>query len=87
MAVLTSIQRTLVWLGILQVLAADGIDISDSVIQADALAAVNAADDWVDANQASYNAVLPEPFTTWATPRQKASLLTWVVQERFTVEE
>jgi len=43
-------------------------------------AAVNAADDWADANQASYNAALPEPFATWATPRQKAALLAWVIQ-------
>jgi hypothetical protein len=86
MAVLTSIQRTVVWLGILQVLVADGVDISNPTIQADALAAVNATDDWADANQASYNAALPEPFATWATPRQKASLLAWVVQERFAVE-
>ncbi len=86
MAVMDATQRTLAWLRVVRWLGADGIDISDSNIQSDALAAVNAVDDWVDQNQAAYNAALPEPFRTWATPRQKASLLAWVVQERFTAE-
>jgi hypothetical protein len=67
-------------------LAADGLDIADNNIKADSLAAIGAADDWVDQNQTAYNAALPEPFRTWATPRQKAMLLTFIVQERFTAE-
>lgn len=86
MATMTPVQRELAWLRVMRWLAADSIDITDGDIQADALAAVNAVDDWVDQNQAAYNAALPEPFKTWATQRQKASLLAWVVQERFTAE-
>jgi len=87
MATMTPIQRMLAWLRIMRWLAADGVDITDSNIQEDALAAVNAADDWADQYQTSYNTALPEPFRTWATARQKASLLAWVIQERFTAEE
>ncbi|MEV0584092.1 hypothetical protein [Nonomuraea sp. NPDC050310] len=46
---------------------------------ADAVAAV---DDWIDANQASFNQSLPTPFRTGATTVQKAALFGYVLWRR-----
>jgi hypothetical protein len=46
-------------------------------------AAIGAADDWVDANSAAFNAALPGGFRNAATPEQKAMLLTYVITRRF----
>lgn len=54
------------------------------------IAAVNAIDDWIDANQASFNSALPLPFRTTATLEQKAMLFGFVLWRRIgklTVEE
>jgi hypothetical protein len=45
------------------------------MLKADLRAAVNAADDWANANEAEYNAALPQPFRGIATPNQKSGLL------------
>jgi len=78
---LDNTQRVITWANCLE--AIRDADIADSVIRDAVLAAVNAADDWVEANQASYNTALPEPFKTWATPRQKSLVLMQVVLRRF----
>jgi hypothetical protein len=54
-----------------------------SYLKEDLRAAVNAVDDWIDANQASYNSALPDPFKSVATKQQKARLLKWVVNRRY----
>lgn len=41
----------------------------------DLLAAVDAVDDWTDANQPSFIAALPEPFKAKSTATEKAKLL------------
>ena len=46
-------------------------------------AALNAADQWVSDNQASYVAALPQPFRGQSTTSQKARLLTFVISKRF----
>ncbi len=46
-------------------------------------AAVDAADVWVEANTASFNAALPVAYRTAASPEQKALLLSSVVQKRY----
>ena len=46
-------------------------------------AAVDAADAWVDANAASYNTALPVAARNNLTPKQKARLLVFVIQQRF----
>ena len=51
--------------------------------KADLQAAVNAADDWADANAAGFNAALPTAFSTNATAGQKALLLAVVALARF----
>lgn len=52
--------------------------------QADLRAAVAAVDAWATANAASFNAALPEPFKSGATATQKAALLSFVLDRRFT---
>jgi len=55
------------------------------LLKADVQAAVAAVDDWVVANQASFNAALPLPARTSLTAAQKAELLALVLQRRYDV--
>ena len=52
-------------------------------LKADFRAAVNAMDDWLNANAASANQALPQPFRGAASTPQKALLLQYVIQKRF----
>ena len=54
-----------------------------AVVKADLQAAVAAADDWVVANAASFNAALPTAARTALSPAQKARLLLYVVKKRY----
>jgi hypothetical protein len=45
-------------------------------------AAVDAADDWADANAAAYNTALPQPFRGAATTGMKSLLLCYVIMRR-----
>jgi hypothetical protein len=45
-------------------------------------AALNATDDWIEANQGSFNAALPIPFRTTATVPQKVFLFCYVAMRR-----
>lgn len=56
-----------------------------AITKADLLAAVNAVDAWVDANQVSYNNALPVAARTTLTPQQKAQLLLYVIRRRYEV--
>lgn len=49
-------------------------------------AAVNAVDDYMEANAGSINSALPTPFRTGASTAQKARLLMLVVARRFLPE-
>lgn len=49
----------------------------------DLRAAVNAIDDWVDANAAAFNTAIPQPARGTLTAKQKAQLLFHVVSKRF----
>jgi len=53
--------------------------------KADLRAAINAADDWADANAASFNTALPVAARTALSPRQKAMLLMFVIARRYKV--
>lgn len=55
-------------------------------LKAELQAAVNAADDWADANGASYNSALPVAFRNNASASQKALLLAAVIAARAGVE-
>lgn len=53
------------------------------VTKGDLRAAVNAADQWVSDNAASFNSALPLPARTALTASQKARLLLMVIAKRF----
>lgn len=53
--------------------------------KADLLAAAQATDDWIEANQAAYNAALPLPARTALTANQKVRLFLAVARKRFEV--
>lgn len=59
----------------------EGISITKTALRA----AVNAADDWAEANAAEYNAALPLPARTSLTAKQKARLLMFVIRRRFEI--
>lgn len=44
--------------------------------------ALNATDDWIDANQTSFNNALPTPFRTSASLTQKTFLFCYVAMRR-----
>lgn len=52
------------------------------ITKTDLRAAINANDDWIDNNQAAFNAALPEPFRTQATLAQKTLLFCAVAAMR-----
>ncbi|KKN37292.1 hypothetical protein LCGC14_0764910 [marine sediment metagenome] len=49
----------------------------------DLRAGVDALDGWLDANAASANTALPQPFRGAASVQQKALLLQFVIQKRY----
>jgi hypothetical protein len=53
-----------------------------SFTKADLLAAVAATDDWIEANLASFNQALPQPFRAAATTEQKAEIFAYVLWRR-----
>lgn len=56
-----------------------------NVVKADLLAAVQAADGWVDSNATSYNNAIPQPARNNLTASQKALILALVVLARYDV--
>lgn len=53
------------------------------IVKTDLRAAVDAIDQWVDGNAASFNAAIPQPARGALTARQKARLLSHVIAKRF----
>lgn len=53
-----------------------------SLLKGDIAPAVAAADAWVDANAASFNAALPQPFRGTATLQEKVLLLAYILMKR-----
>jgi hypothetical protein len=54
-----------------------------NVTKNDLQAAIDAIDDWVEANMASFNQAIPQPARAALTARQKAALLMKVANRRF----
>lgn len=77
MAALDTATRRAIW----QRLMAEG-HFPPALLKADLIAAVNAVDDWTEANAASYNTALPQPFRGAATPAEKALILAYVALRR-----
>ncbi len=57
-----------------------------TLLKGDIEAAANAIDDWIDGNQASFNAALPLPARTALTAKEKVMLFVKVVTKRWEVE-
>ena len=56
-----------------------------SIVKADLRSAINAVDDWVEANQTAFNTAIPQPARGALSTRQKAALLMLVCERRFGV--
>lgn len=80
MAVLGDAQRAQVWAQIMQAISSNREGLP--ILKADLRAAVDACDQWVSDNSASYNSALPAAFRTNATPDQKTRLLEGVIKFR-----
>lgn len=53
-----------------------------SATKQELLAAVDATDDWIESNQASFNAALPQPFRGQASLAQKTLVFAYVAFRR-----
>lgn len=82
MAVLNQATRLQLWRGVMRRWSSERAALPN-LLKSDIQAAVNAADDWADANAASFNTALPAAFRTNASAGQKALLLAVVVLARF----
>jgi hypothetical protein len=80
MAALPEQNRVSAWAALMR-----STDCPGGVTKTELRAALDAADDWADANAASFNTALPVAARTSLTPRQKAALLLFVVNERYGV--
>lgn len=84
MAVLSESDRQALFAEFMRVL--ENINGSASGLsKADLRAAVNAIDDWNEANQTSFNQAIPQPARSALTAKQKASLQMAVVARRWLV--
>lgn len=77
MATLDEADRQRVWRGAMRYLP-----FGWSGLKADLRAAVDATDNWIDGNQASYNSALPQPFRGAASDVQKTILFCAVALAR-----
>lgn len=84
MAVLTAAERQAPWAELMRDLSGRGEAVA--VTKSDLRAALDAADDWAEANAASFNAAIPQPARAQLTARQKAMLLAWVITRRWAVQ-
>jgi CBS-domain-containing membrane protein len=78
MAVLTNEQRIELWADFMR----ENTD-TIGITKADLKAAVDALDDWFDANLATINAAIPQPARGALSLRQKAMLFSYVMHKRF----
>ena len=83
MAVLSDTDRAEIWANFMRRESRDAQAIG--VLKSELRAAVDAIDLWVENNQASFNAALPEPAKSNLSARQKALILFQVVNRRFEV--
>jgi len=79
MAVLTEQQRSDAWAELMRKFKGSTV-----VTKAQLRAALDAVDDWVDANTTSFNNAIPQPQRSDLNTEQKAQLLMVVVSKRFT---
>ena len=85
MAVLTDTERQTLWARYMSEVSARDPRETVAVTKSDLRAAVDAIDQWVDDNAASFNSAIPVAARTALTARQKAELLMFVIRRRFEV--
>jgi hypothetical protein len=78
MAVLNEADRADVWANWMR-----ENDAPIAIVKADLRAAVDAIDDWVNSNAASFNTAIPLPARTSLSARQKEWILHFVIRRRF----
>lgn len=84
MALLSEADRRAINHTIQQVLSDNFVSIS--LTKAEIRAAVDAVDEWIDNNAASFNQALPTVARNTLTARQKVQLFMFVVSKRFEME-
>jgi hypothetical protein len=84
MAELPDETRQQIWRGLMRWWSQEREEIGD-VSKSDLKDAVDATDEWIDDNQASYNAALPETARTNLTQAQKALMFCAVALARVSV--
>ncbi len=82
MAVLTDNQRAAVWAEFMRDVCKDREQYG-TLTKADIRAAVNALDDFLNAQAATINSTIPQPARAQLTTAQKARLLTAVIRHRY----
>lgn len=83
MTVLDTTNRVVVWATMMQRMS-DGRE-STALTKAQLRAAVDAIDDWVEANAAAFNSAIPQPARGALTTAQKARLLMLIAEQRYGV--
>lgn len=78
MAVLSAEERRRVWAHLMRVWDSGSVPVTKT----DLRAAVDATDQWIEDNQAAYNAALPQPFRGAATTTQKTLVFCYVAMRR-----
>ena len=81
MAILTDPDRKELWAKFMSDISAEREPIS--VTKYDLREAVDAIDQWIEDNQASFNQSIPLPARTELTARQKVRIFMMIVQHRF----
>jgi hypothetical protein len=79
MALLSDQNRIGVWARLMRMGEIGGLQLAKPELRA----AVDAIDDWLDANSAAMNAAIPQPARGALTTKQKAALLMLVIAERY----
>lgn len=83
MAVLTDPERLAIWAELMRL--TENISATGALTKADLRAAVNAIDDWNEANQVAFNTAIPQPARALLSARQKAAIQLAVVARRWLV--
>ncbi len=83
MATLTTQERAEVRAGFWEECSADR-ELCD-LLKADGQAAVDAMDDWINANAVSFNSAIPQPARSTMTARQKVRLFRDIMRKRWGV--
>lgn len=81
MALMTDNQRKAVWAGIMERLSSRH-EALGTMTKADVRAAIDAADQWISDNQASFKTALPAAFAANATNAQKIELFMLIADGR-----